>query len=400
MKTVGPFNPVRRILKEARRQLFKGNSRKAVDLLEGLAGSGQDDRYLHLLLAVAYLYIDEFSLSEKALAKCSAKSSDYPPCHELQAFLSLKSAPDHASAVAVYSALSNRFPRNLFIIKLLDRVLHASPFEELQRESRLADYVEIPAVPKITAPAGSRHFRGWTRRITPADTRKRRAPIKYILLLTGCLALAAVSAAVFMLRDSSMSMFSRETKNAEALDMLSLDGSAYDLVTGTRKTGERPFYLSSREVVDDFNKAKKLAVAGKYNESLALLNRIQYANVSFAVKEKTDFLIRWIINVEERAYPFIPYSDVAASPHLYRGYSLKWRGRVANLVKRRETYSFTLMVDYQDRQTLSGIAEVYHDGQLPGVNNGSMVEIEGVITGFIGDQKRIYLVARSIDLVD
>ena len=73
---------------------------------------------------------------------------------------------------------------------------------------------------------------------------------------------------------------------------------------------------------------------------------------------------------------------------------------MANLVKRRDAFSFTLMVDYQDKETLSGIAEVYHDGEIPGIHNGSMVNIEGVITGLIGDQKRIYLVARNIVLED
>jgi hypothetical protein len=398
---VGPYQTSHKIVKEARRLLVKGRYLNSAELLEGLAATGANDPYVFFYLAVDYLYLNDFQKAQRAMGKLEASWSSMVYYQQLKSFLSLKSAGDKAAAVRSYTELAARFTGDARTQRSLNRLINAGDFQGFQRESRLSDFVEIPKPPRPSV--SSRHRRIEIHR---AGDRGARTGIRFqvrimiaagITVAVAALVLAGISLGLGGFNGLS-DILQRKSADTGPVDRVSLDPTSYDLVTGTSRGGGALFYYSAQALVSDFNRAKSLIKRGGYNESLAILNKINYSNVSFSVKEKTGFLIRWITHVEERTYDPVPYEEVAAKPELYLGYALRWRGRVANMIRRQETVSFTLLVDARGKDTFTGVVEVFFDETRKELVNGASVTVLGVLTSVVGRQGRLYLVAREIDV--
>ena len=67
-----------------------------------------------------------------------------------------------------------------------------------------------------------------------------------------------------------------------------------------------------------------------------------------------------------------------------------------NLKKLNDKHAFTLMVDYKDKNSLSGLAEVYSNDIPEGVKNGEEVEVDAVFYNKIGKDDNIYIVASDV----
>ncbi len=399
---MGPLKTGYRIARESRRLLLRGKYRNAMELLEGLVGSGTGDPYVLFLLSIACLYLDEFQKALKIMEKLGQSWSAQVPYLQLHSFLALKSAPDKGTAVRIYSDLAGRHPGDRLSKRLLNRLIAAEDFPLFQRNAKLTDFVTIPRPPRVTA------GRGWGRIETPGKIGKSAgfpliASVKIVLKTAAVLlALSILVMAGALIRfggpDNLIAFMRGGTPGSDVIERVSLDGYSYDLVTGKSAGTGAKFYYSSGELVEDFNRAKSLIRNGRHNDALAILNRIYSGNVSFVVKEKTEFLIRWITHVEERNFEEIPFADVKSNPNLFRGYSLRWKGKVANQVRRQDSVSFTLLVDYREKGTFSGVVEVFYEGPARGLENGSPVRVDGVLTSVMRGPERLYLVARQVEL--
>jgi hypothetical protein len=127
----------------------------------------------------------------------------------------------------------------------------------------------------------------------------------------------------------------------------------------------RVFYSSTENLLSDFNGARHLIKKGEYNRAVIILNRISESNASLAVREKAGFLISFIMNIDERDYEYLPFSELNRNAWLYRGYAIRWKGRVTNLNIRQNSQSFTMLVDYRDNDVFSGTASVFYGGDNP-----------------------------------
>jgi hypothetical protein len=158
-------------------------------------------------------------------------------------------------------------------------------------------------------------------------------------------------------------------------------------------------YVSTAKLEEDFNKSKKLIKTGKYNEALLLLNRINASNVNYDVKEKTNFLIKFVTGIEDRVFDNIPYERLKKKSHLYRGAAIIWKGRIANFKKRERGAIFTLLVDYKNNDQFKGTAEIYSELKENKLKNGDMVEVRGIFISSIGKDGSIHLSARGISRI-
>ncbi|HPF05384.1 MAG TPA: hypothetical protein PK293_05050, partial [Spirochaetota bacterium] len=133
-------------------------------------------------------------------------------------------------------------------------------------------------------------------------------------------------------------------------------------------------------VISDFNESRRLLKAGEFNKGVLILNRILNSNASFMVKEKCEFLIKYVMDSDERTYEEIDIAKLNKKPYLYRGSSVILRGKVANMKQVKGGKSFTLMVGY-DGSNFDGITLVFDPDKTP-LENSEIVEVRGLfITG-------------------
>jgi tetratricopeptide (TPR) repeat protein len=380
-----------RVIKDAYSALNGGRYLEASIALERILASGQKDPYTLFLLAVSYLYTDQFAKADSVITKLVALAPDYDPLMHLQAFLGLKSAPDVTSALKIYLDLIYRNPADPFLQRGRKLIGQASDFRSFQKKARLSDFVNVPKPPrKLKKSSHSPVLKPVSVRIG----RKRGRKVFAAAAVIGIFFLAA--AAVFYYSRFHNSGRDREkTGSLSRIDMISINSGDYDLVKTINREKVQYFYYSGKDLSDDFDRAKRLIKSERYNEGVMILNRISNSNASFMVKEKCDFLIRFVTDLEDRTFESVPYNKISSRPYLYRGCALKIRGRIANLKLKNGRSMFSLLVDYVDKEAVSGTIDVYAD-RSAAIANGDLVDIEGVVTGIIGNSKSIYVVAKGI----
>jgi len=179
--------------------------------------------------------------------------------------------------------------------------------------------------------------------------------------------------------------------------MTELSGAGFGMINKINKEKTREFYTSEDVLIRDFNEARQLMKKGDFNKAAVILNRISNSNAGFPVKEKTDFLIRFIIDSEERVYEDIDMKQIAEKPYLFRGCGLRLTGKAANVKENKDGTAFSVMVDY-DGNSVKGICEVY-DYSKSTINNGDTVEVKGVFVLNIGKDGIPYILSEKISII-
>jgi hypothetical protein len=156
------------------------------------------------------------------------------------------------------------------------------------------------------------------------------------------------------------------------------------------------FYYSNDEVINDFRKAKILIKNEKYNDALIIINKIANSNANYRVKERNEFLQKYISNVEYKNYSPIPVEKVLQKSYLYKGSFVQWKGKIANLKSSENKLQFNLLIDYTKEDKFSGVIDVFYGKENKDIKNGDIVTLEGVFINTIGNSNRIYLAADRI----
>ena len=127
-----------------------------------------------------------------------------------------------------------------------------------------------------------------------------------------------------------------------------------------------------------------------------LINKISASNANFTVKEKADFLRKFILDVDGREASGVSYGDVAKRPYLYRGMIVQWRGKTANLRRKEGKMYFNLLIEYRDNGVFSGIVDAYSQKDYEKLTNGDIVDVRAIFVNTIGGDDRVYLVVQNI----
>jgi len=337
----------------------------AVAILEKSGESGLQSEYNLFLLALAFVYSNDFGRAGNTLNRIERINPYYVPYVQLKSFLSMKSALSREGAIGIYIEALEVVEDDRLLKKILREVENSEDFPLYQKTARLRDFVVIPK-PSRNKKSGSK------------ATFPIAKPLRFGLL---ALILSSFSVGIYLNRGEFLKLdhngkeINSELGNDE-VDRISLGNTDYGILNRVNRNKTAEFYYSKAAVVADFERSKKLIKGKKYNEALLILNRINNSNVNYIAREKVEFLIKFVINIDERKYGKSDFKKVKASPHLYRGVSMKAAGKTANVINSKRGTSFTLMVDYSDDK-FSEIVNVYTSKGIT-LNNGEEVEVSGI----------------------
>jgi hypothetical protein len=144
---------------------------------------------------------------------------------------------------------------------------------------------------------------------------------------------------------------------------------------------EARYSFTDEEIRASFLRIKKYIYREKTNTAIIALNRIMLSNASPIVKERFDILYTFIDPPDPLSVDFVPrLYEIMKEPAAYRGVYVVWRGKIANLEKEGNTFSFDLLVNYENEDTIEGIAHVSLTGTYY-IENRQNVEVFGVLEG-------------------
>jgi len=174
--------------------------------------------------------------------------------------------------------------------------------------------------------------------------------------------------------------------------IVELDG--VDLPEGpvTDEGGKDSLYsLTEEEIPELFVRIKKDIYKNRTNSAIILLNKVQGSNASPLVKERFEILYTFIDPPDPLSIDYNPhFHEIIKEPGIYRGVWVLWRGRVANLKKEGESAHFDLLVNYEDQDTIEGIAHVDIDGVYH-IENRQSVEVFGYYDGYDTDTGKLLI---------
>jgi hypothetical protein len=394
-----------RLVRRAYSSLNKKKFQEAIAILEGVLSSGAGGVYVLLLLSVAYLYTDQFGRLARFIAKMKEKNPEYLPLIQLEAFLKIKSAASHEEVFNLYRELAVEYPGDPHIRRGGELIDNAGDFTAFQKNALLQDFVHIPRPPrelkkiaKKTAYSDTLSQRGQT-----SYRHARYFPGPYFIIIGIAVFFVLGIAATWYVIDPEFYRTALvhlgKNRDFRAIDMISVSGMDYDLVKNMKRDRVQVYYQSARRMTDDFNRARRLIKSEKYNEALLLLNGLYYSNINFAVKEKVDFLIKFVLGLDDRQFANVPYQTVIQKKYLYRGYAVSWKGTAEKVRERGDSLSFMLNVE-EGNGKAQGSADVYSDRAVEGLKPGSSVRVEGIIADFVGKDKTAYITAKNVRVLD
>jgi tetratricopeptide (TPR) repeat protein len=382
------------ILKEAYKSLFKKNKKDAEVMLEKITSTDKSP-YPNFLLAIAYLFNDNFTAANKVITKLLIDYPNYMPVIHLNGFLYLKSAQNYENALSKYLELIEKHPDDKTIYKNIEAIRESDDFIKFQKKAKLTDFVHIPKPPKSIIEDKYSKERD-RNRIKQSNIKKiKKINIKLLFLVIFILLTGVSIILIIYSINKKILDYTPDNYNSEKIDPVSIQGTGYGLITKLSKKKTPHFYYSSDKLISDFNNAKKLIKKKKYNKAILILNKIYNSNINFNVQEKSNFLIKFIIDIHRENFEKISPGEISQKPYLYRGYAVNWKGRVTNLKKQNNKQSFTLLIDYKSSDIFSGAADIFSE-EIYNINNGEIVEVKGIFIETIGKLNRIYLVAKDI----
>lgn len=394
-----------RLIRDAYRSLNKKKFNEAILILEKVLSSGFGNSYVLLLLSVAYLFTDQFGKLARFITKMKEMDPSYLPLIQLEAFLKLKSAATREDALKIYIELAARYPSDAHIHRGRRLVSETADFADFQKNALLYDFISVSRPPRALKKKAHRTVFTGTLGRRGIRILKERAGLPRPLVL-GAVVMAVVltvgAGAWFLsgteLMRSIVTGGGKRPADADTVEMVTVSGTEYDLSRSVKKESVPVYYQSARDMTLDFNRARKLIKDGRYNEALYILNGLSASNINFVVKEKVEFLVTFVINQEDREFEEVPCRTVSDNKFRYRGYAVRWRGRVEGVKERDGSQVAAVEVRTASGEP-AGTADIFYKRPDPALAAGSRVVMEAVIMDFIGKEKRPYLVVKSVKLL-
>ncbi len=400
MKQSGDKNTFQH-LHEAYISFKKKKYTNAVIILEQIKDGGQEDHYALFLKAVCLLYLGNLQGANILMDKIRIINPVYTPFIQLKAFLALKSSLSREDAIAEYISALEKKSSDRLLRRGLRRIEKSADFYRYQKEAKLTTLVSVPRPGRRSIVSVSDRPQ---RRIEAGRRRVRIPVVKPALVLPILLILLSVAGLTALFYNIEKINFfgSRDAvklsrEKVSKIDMVDISGSGYGIINRINKDKTPEFYSSGDILLNDFNEARLLMKKGYFNKAIIILNRITNSNASYPVKEKSDFLIRFIMESDERVYEEMDLKQFSEKPHLFRGSAVKFTGRTANVAEGKSGTAFTVMVGY-DGNNFKGVCDVY-DSAKSAVDNGDMVEVQGLFILNIGKGGIPYISAEKVKVI-
>jgi hypothetical protein len=201
------------------------------------------------------------------------------------------------------------------------------------------------------------------------------SPLRILAASGVCLAVLAAGLFLFLMLSGRISLprFEKEPRPGLAETELSVS----EKKTPVETSGYFRFVLTSKEVLETYNKGHEYF--NKHNDDAARreMNRILESTAAEAIKNKAKILLAWLetpdfTSLTER----FSYKEVHDTPWLYAGCHVLWKGRAANIVNNGGGTSFDLLVGSETLDVYEGTAKVVFENAIQ-VNTDEPVEILG-----------------------
>ena len=149
------------------------------------------------------------------------------------------------------------------------------------------------------------------------------------------------------------------------------------------------YSFTETEIERSFVLVKKHIYRGRSNSAIILLNKVMNSNASPLVKERFEILYQFVDPPDPLAVDYNPhFHEIIKEPEIFTGVWVSWKGRIANLSKKKESAEFDLLVNYEGQDTIEGIAHVTIDGVYH-IENRQSVEVFGYYTGYDADTGKL-----------
>lgn len=387
-----------KILKEAYRSFTRKQYANASVILEKSIQSFPDNPYPLFLLAVTRLYSADLAGANIVMEKLQRVNASYVPFLQLRAFMGLKSAVSREQAISVYLNAIEKAPHDRMLLKGLRQCEDLNNFTAFQKNSRITDLVMVKG-PGIVSLPGTALRPG---RRTGIAVKGRGVPrwvrvTAIVFLLAASVITGLYIAGIHVpegIRDKTILI---DRRDAEKIDMVDISGTGYGLFDRLNRVPVKEFYTSPDVMISEFNEARRLMKRGEFNRAAVILNRIINSNANQVVKEKCEFLVRFIIDTDDRTYEKPDIKGIQEKPYLYRGAAFELEGKTANVKKFNNGTGFTLMVDY-DGKNFRWIAQVFSP-EKNAVENGDSVKVQGVYIAGIGNESRAYISSARVEVI-
>jgi hypothetical protein len=286
--------------------------------------------------------------------------------------------------------------------KIIRRIRESEDFNAFQKRIRLLDSIKIPKPEYNFADIFSgRSARILRTRSSSRKNRKSRPGKQYrsVMLLSG-LVFLLVGGASFIYFYTHIPVLPKEqvsSTEGSVLDYVTLEDNKYRLIDKIVRKKTKIFYYNEQDLTKDFQKIKKYIQQKKYNKALILLNKIDNSNANIAVKEKIAFLKDFIGKIDDtyQEAENIAFKTIASKPFLYQGVMIKWNGKVSNYEVKNKKTMFSLLINYQEKDVFTGIADIFYDKEKE-LENGQYVFVIGTIKSILENNSRLYVHAKSI----
>ncbi len=392
-------------LHEAYRSFQKKNYTNAIIILEQTKDSGHEDYYALFLQAVSLLYSNNFPAANNVMEKIQRVNPSYTPFVQLKSFLALKSSVSREAALSAYISALEKNSSDKLLRKGLRAVEESSDFYKYQKEAKISDLVFIPKPGKKDS-SKEAIFRSerFLRRVDISRGRNRFLDLNpvFIAVFLFVVISACAVAAVYFYRGSlnfrsNPDAVKLDNDSLNKIDMVDISGSGYGIINRINQDKTPEFYPTGDVLLSDFNEARTLMKKGLLNKAIVILNKIVNSNASFPVKEKSDFLIRFIMESNDRIYEEIDLKQINEKPYLFRGSAVKFTGKAANVKDVKNGTAFSVMIGY-DGNNFKGVCEVY-DPAKSVVASGDIVEVQGLFILNIGKSGSPYISAEKVMVV-
>jgi len=325
---------------------------KAVSFLEKALRQKKDDPELYLFLGYASLYSNDVEGARRYFRGGLLVKEDDQELLKGLAYLYLKDERIE-DAISLWGEVLEKNPHEKVVKRALEKLRSSEDVRIFIKSMKPDDYLsaKIPLSIKIK-------------------------PYLLGLSVTAGLVILAVLFYVTPLYQKALQRFYPEIV---ALQQVSLPA---DTAVIQDDGSEALYSFTGEEIKASFTRIKRYIYRKKTNTAIISLNKIMLSNASPLVKERFKILYTFIDPPDPLSVDYIPrLYEIMKEPAAYKGVYILWTGKIANLDKKGDKISFDLLVNYENEDTIEGIAHVSISGTYY-IENKQNVEVFGTYSGY------------------
>lgn len=319
------------VIEQGKNLFYKKKYTEVIDILEPHVLDYRDSFSFYLYLGLSYLYLDEIKAAKDYLQQ----SYRLKPCD-----------PDLLSA---YAVMSLRRSNTAEAVEYYCQALEHNANYKLAKKG-------LETIRKNNSPEKLGYLiqSGKIKKLYPYPENGKRKGRIIALSLASC---------TFILILGIIFPYFYKTRNfvsEQRANLVDLELDKNEKKYAVDMEGKYFYVLTQNQILESYEKAKKMFQLHRDNAAQVEINRILSSNASFSIKQKARILMDYF---EEPGFNNIKdefsFSQVRNEPLLYLDCWVVWKGIPVNIVSGNHSTTFSLLVGYDTKRKLEGSVEVF-----------------------------------------